>query len=118
MLGVTENKDSNASERWMKISHFLTALKQHLDLKMQRGQINRHTEFDTIRLKKDEDHVKRVVAGLKLLVSDMWKKEQPLVKVCDGTITSDQMARNILSATKVGKKCHDQVFYNNNHCSC
>ena len=34
LSGVTENKD--ASERWMQINRFLTALKQHLDLKIQR----------------------------------------------------------------------------------
>ena len=87
LSGVIENKD--ASKRWMRINHFLTALKQHLDLKIQRGQLSQHAEFSTIRMKKDEDHVKRVVTGLKLWVPEMWKKEQPLVNVCDDTIASD-----------------------------
>ena len=78
LSGVIENKD--ASKRWMRINHFLTALKQ---------QLSQHAEFSTIRMKKDEDHVKRVVTGLKLWVPEMWKKEQPLVNVCDDTIASD-----------------------------
>ena len=69
----------------MRINHFLAALKQHLDLKIQRGQLNQHAEFSTIRMKKDEDHAKRVVSGLKLWVPDMWKKGKTLVNVCDGT---------------------------------
>ena len=73
LSGVTENKD--ASERWMRINHFLAALKQHLDLKIQRGQLSQNAELSTIRMKKDENHVKRVVAELKLWVLDMWKKE-------------------------------------------
>ena len=43
------------------------------------GQLSQHAEFRKIRVKLDEDHVERVVAGLKLLVPDMWKKERPLV---------------------------------------
>ena len=45
-IGVTENKE--ASERWMQINHFLAALKQHLYLKIQHGQLRQHAEFDTI----------------------------------------------------------------------
>ena len=59
---VTENK--GASEKWMRINHFLAALKQNLDLKIQRKQLSQQAEFSTIRMEKDEDHVKRVVAGL------------------------------------------------------
>ena len=33
----------------------------------------------------------------------MWKKEQPLDNVCDGTIASDEMVRNVLSARKTGE---------------
>ena len=33
LSGVTENK--GASERWMWITHFLAAFKQHLDLKIE-----------------------------------------------------------------------------------
>ena len=61
--GVTENKE--ASERWMQINHFLAALKQHLYLTIQHRQLSQHAEFGTIRMKKDEDHVKRAIAGLK-----------------------------------------------------
>ena len=67
LSGGTENKD--ASERWMRMNHFLAALKQHLDLKIQRGQLSQHAEFSTIRMKKDEDHVTRVVAVLKLCLA-------------------------------------------------
>ena len=30
----------------------------------------------------------------------MWKKEAPLVNICDGTIASDEMVRNVLSVRK------------------
>ena len=43
-------------------------------------------------------NVKRVAAGLKLWVPDMWKKERLLVNVCVGTIASDEIAQNVLSS--------------------
>ena len=83
LSGVTENKGTN--ERLMRINHFHATLKQHLDLKIQREQLSQHAEFSKIKIKKDEDHVKRVVAGLILWLPDIWKKERPLANVCDGT---------------------------------
>ena len=33
----------------------------------------------------------------------MWKKERPLVNICDGTIASDEIVRNVLSTIKTGE---------------
>ena len=104
------NKKKGASERWMWINHFLTALKQNLGLQIQRGQLTQHVEFSTIRMKKDEDHVKRVVARLKLWVNDLWKKERPLVNICDGTIASDKMVQNVLSTRKTVEDAMTKYF--------
>ena len=54
--------------------------------------------------------MKRVVAGLQLWVPGMWKKEQPLVNVCDGTMASDEMVRNVLSARKTGEDAMTKFF--------
>ena len=108
MSGVTEKK--GVSERWMWINHFLTALKQNLGLKIQRGQLTQHAEFSKIRMKKDEDHVKRVVARPKLWVNDLWKKERPLVNICDGTIASDKMVQNVLSTRKTVEDAMTEYF--------
>ena len=40
----------------------------------------------------------------------MWKKEQPLVNVCDGTIASDEMVPNVLSARKTGEDAITKFF--------
>ena len=40
----------------------------------------------------------------------MWKKERPLVNVCDGTIASDEMVRNVLSARKTGEDAITEFF--------
>ena len=102
LSGVTENKSAN--ERMMQISHFLAALKQYLDLRIQRGQLSQHTEFSSIRMKKDKDYLKRVVAGLKLWLPDKWKKERPL------DLASDEMVRNILSARKTGEDAMTKFY--------
>ena len=40
----------------------------------------------------------------------MWKKERPLVNVCDGTVASDEMVRNVLSARKTGEDAITEFF--------
>ena len=53
----------------------------------------------------------RVVAGLKLWVSDMWKKERHIFDIYDGTIASDEMVRNVLSARKAEEDAKAEFFY-------
>ena len=54
--------------------------------------------------------MKRVVAGLKLWFPKLWKKEQALVNVFDGTIASDETVRNVLSARKTGEDAMTEFF--------
>ena len=61
-------------------------------------------------MEKEEDHMRRVAAGLKLWVPETWKKEQPFFDLCDGTIASDEMVQNILFARQKGGG-HDRTFY-------
>ena len=88
----------------MQISHFQAVLKQHLDLRIQGGQLNQHAEFSSIRMKKDEDYLKRVVALLELWLPDKWKKEQPL------DLASDEMVRNVLSARTTGEDAMTEFY--------
>ena len=101
LSGLTENL--GASERWMRINHLLAALKQHLEERTQRGQLSKHAEVGIIRMKKDEEDVKRVVAGLWTWLPDLWEDNQPLVNICDGKFASDEMLRNVLNAKNVGE---------------
>lgn len=54
-------------------------------------------------MKKDENHVKRVVVGLKLWLPGMLKKERPLVNVCGGALASDEIVGNVLSSKNTGE---------------
>ena len=40
----------------------------------------------------------------------MWKKERPLVNVCDDAIASDEMVRNVLSAGKTREDTMTEFF--------
>jgi hypothetical protein len=62
LSGKTENV--GASERWMRINHYLAALKQHLEDKVKKVTIYKHVELGTKRMQKDEAAVQRIVAGL------------------------------------------------------
>ena len=48
LSGQTENK--GASERWMRINHYIAALKQHLEAKVRRSRNSSHAELGLKRM--------------------------------------------------------------------
>ena len=59
---IIENK--GASERWVGINPFTAALREHLNVKLNRSKNTYHIEMGCSRKEKDEDNVKNVVIGI------------------------------------------------------
>ena len=59
LSGNTEN--AGASQRWMRINHYLAALKQHL-VERTKGTKTNHVELGSKRMQQDEDAVARTLA--------------------------------------------------------
>ena len=100
LSGITES--SGASERWMRINHFLAVLKHHLASKIRHREGSGHVEFSSIRMQKDEDDVKAVVNGLFTWIPDLWKDDQPIVNISNGKVASNEMMENVLLAKQTG----------------
>ena len=62
LSGQTKNK--GASERWMRINHFIAALKQHLETKVRKAKSSNNLELGSKRMQKDEADVQRIAEGL------------------------------------------------------
>ena len=107
-MDVTKSKD--ASERWIADKSCLASLKQHLDERIQAGQLSKHAELGELRMKKDEEHVKRVASGLKIWVPDMWKKEQDLVNISGRTVASEEMVKSLLHARTAGEDAQSEFL--------
>ena len=108
LSGKTEN--AGASERWMRINHYLAALKQHLEEKVRKVTKYKHVELGTKRILKDESDVQRIVSGLHAWVPNLWSPTQPLMNIATGVIAPDEMVTNVTTTKERGTKAKNDFF--------
>ena len=108
LSGQTENK--GASERWMRINHYIAALKQHLEAKVGKVNNSNHVEIGSKRMQEDEADVQRIVEGLNSWIPDLWSQQQPLVNISNGILATAEMTENVKSTKDRGKEARKQFF--------
>ena len=82
LKGKTEDPD--ACEKWGRLSHYMCALKEHLDYKIGKKRSFQHAELGTRRMKRDESDVQKIVDILTLWVPKLYSPCQPLINICNG----------------------------------
>ncbi len=102
LSGKTENV--GASARWVRINHYLAALKQHLSDKVTNDTHYKHVELGSKRMEKDELAVERITEGLYAWVPDLWSPSQPLMNIATGIVASDEMVRNVMTTKDRGAR--------------
>lgn len=108
LSGQTENVGT--SERWMRMTHYLAALKHHLEVKIEKTIKPVHVELGKTRMEKDEAAVQRVVEGLHAWMPHIWSPTQPLVNMCTCEKASDEMVKNVTSAKERGVEAKKEFF--------
>ena len=106
LSGQTENK--GGSERWMRINHYIAALKQHLETKVRKAKNSSHLELGSKRMQKDEADVQRIVEGLNSWIPELWSQQQPLVNICNGVLATDEMTESVKSTKRRGVEARKQ----------
>ena len=96
LSGITENK--GASERWVKINPFIAALREHLNVKLNKNKKTYDIEIRCSRKEKDEGDVKNVGLGISDWVPDIRDPKQPIVNMNDGSLATQDMVKNVLNA--------------------
>lgn len=108
LSGKTEN--AGASARWVRINHYLAALKQHLDNKVKMNTHSKHVELGSRRMKKDETAVERITVGLHTWVPDLWSPSQPLINISTGVVATGEMADNVVTTKERGDKASKEFI--------
>ena len=91
------------SQRWMRINHYLAALKQHL-VERTNGTKAKHVEPGSKRMQQDGDAVVRTLAGLQAWVPNMWSPNQPLVNIATGVKAPAEMTQNVSTTKERGEQ--------------
>ena len=97
---ITANK--GASERWVRINPYIDALRAHLNVNFSKNKKTYDIEMRCFRKEKDEEDVKNVGPGISDWVPDISDPKQPIVKINDGSLATQDMVKNILNAEEKG----------------
>ena len=85
----------------------MCALKECLNRKIKRRKSTTHVEFGERRMLHDEMNVEIIEAGLCSWVPNMWKSDQPFVKIATGEEATKELVDNIQSTKERGAKLRD-----------
>ena len=99
--GKTENQ--GACEKWVRLNHYLCALKEHMDKKVGNVRTFQHVEFGENRMRKDELDVKMIISTLNSWVPALYSENQPLINICSGRPATAEMISNVKSTYSRGK---------------
>ena len=97
---ITANQ--GASERWVRINPYIAALREHLNVKLNKNKKTYDIEMGCFRKEKDEEDVKNIGLGIPDWVPDISDPKQPIVKINDGSLATQDMVKNILNAEEKG----------------
>ena len=108
LMGKTEDKD--ASEKWCRLNPYMTAIKEHMDSKVEHRRTGAHIELGTRRKKKDESDVALVVGTLDAWVPELYSKDKPLTNISNGVPAPETLVVNSRSLMSRGEKERDAFF--------
>ena len=97
---ITANK--GASERWVRINPSIAALREHLNVKLSKNKKTYDIEMGCFRKEKDEEDAKNIGLGILDWVPDISDPKQPIVKINDGSLATQDMVKSILNAEEKG----------------
>ena len=77
ICGKTDN--DCATERWIRINHVLSVLKEHQQKNLIKKKIPHHEDLSKKKMIRDKKNVKCVLMWVKGFVPELWSDDQPLV---------------------------------------
>ena len=101
ICGKTDNDD--ATERWIRINHLLSVLKEHQQKKLTKKKLPYHEDLSRKKMIRDEKNVRCVLVCVKNFLTELWSDDQPLVQLRSGEIASKSMVVEFKTAKKRGK---------------
>ena len=106
--GKTENE--GATERWIRINHFMSALKEHQRKKTRKKKIQHHEDLGNKKKERDEKNVRCVLTCIRSWAPDLWSDNQPISHLANGEIATEAMVKEFKDARKKGEDARDEFI--------
>ena len=88
----------------------MSAIKEHMDLKIEKRKSDFHVELGTRRKEKDESDVCLIVEILDEWVPDLYSKGKPLTNIAKGYPATEALVSNTKSLMCRGEKERNAFF--------
>ena len=108
LSGKTENR--GATEKWMRINHFMSALRENQSKKVRTKQRNQHEDLRSKKKERDEEKVRCVLNCLQNWVPEMWEQSHPITNISTGEIATENMTKEMKSAKRKGEDARDEFI--------
>ena len=115
LSGNTENE--GASERWIRINHFMSALKEHQHRKIRKKKVQHHEDIGKMKKERDERNVRCVLVCVRSWVPELWTDSQAMVNVATGEVATENMKKEFRSSENRGEEARDEFFKRFTHVS-
>ena len=105
-VGGIDGKADNdgTTERWIRVSHLLSSLKEHQQKNLAKKKIPHHENLSKKKMIKDEKNVRCVLVSVKIFVPEWWSDNQGLVHLTSGEIASKSMVIEFKTVKKCGEE--------------
>ena len=108
LSGITEN--DGASERWIRINHFMSALKEHQHRKIRKKKVQHHEDIGKTKKERDEKNVRCVLTCVRSWVPELWSDSQPMVNLSTGKVATESMKKEFKSSKQRGEEARHEFF--------
>ena len=108
ICGKTHN--DGATERWFRVNHLLSILKEHQQKNLTKKKIPHHEDLSKKKMIRDEKNVRCVLVCVKSFVPELWSDDQPSVHLASGEIASKSMVIEFKTAKKRGEDARKEFF--------
>ena len=106
--GNTENL--GATERWVRINHFMAALREKMNRKLGKRTKRHHVELGQARMKRDLDDVGNIQNILLSWLPQMWNSDTVITNISSGQQATDEMRDDIIDIKERGGVARDKFI--------
>ena len=108
LSGKSENR--GASQKWMRINHYMSALRENQNKIVRKKQKNCHDDLGCKKKERDESKVRCILNCLQNWVPVMWEITHPITNIATCEVATESMTKEIQSAKCRGEEAREEFM--------
>ena len=106
--GNTENL--GATERWVRINHYMAALREKMNQKIGKRTKMQHIELGSGRINRDINDVLNITHCLESWIPQLWNPDTPITNISSGVKATSDMKDDVIDLKERGETLRDEFI--------